>query len=80
MSEPEFQGRNAMDTTFAPQLKMSLIASEPTLPVIETQGLTKVYNGVKALLPLDLQVRQNSICGFLGPNGVGVPGLAGGRA
>ncbi|HET9908167.1 MAG TPA: ABC transporter ATP-binding protein, partial [Anaerolineales bacterium] len=39
--------------------------------VIETQGLTKSYKGVNALQPLNLRVRQHSICGFLGPNGAG---------
>ena len=39
--------------------------------VIETQGLTKTYKGVQAVRSLDLQVHQNSICGFLGPNGAG---------
>src|SRR6266498_2294524 len=39
--------------------------------VINTHGLSKTYKGVQALKPLDLQVRQNSICGFLGPNGAG---------
>ena len=39
--------------------------------VIETRGLTKTYKGVQALKSLDLQVGQNSICGFLGPNGAG---------
>ena len=42
-----------------------------TMPVIETHGLTKTYKGVQALKSLDLQVTQNSICGFLGPNGAG---------
>jgi len=42
-----------------------------TTNVIETRGLTKTYKGVQALRALDLQVRQNSICGFLGPNGAG---------
>lgn len=41
------------------------------LNVIATRGLAKTYQGVQALKPLDLQVRQNSICGFLGPNGAG---------
>jgi ABC-2 type transport system ATP-binding protein len=40
-------------------------------PVIETRGLAKTYKGVQALQTLDLQVQQNSICGFLGPNGAG---------
>ncbi len=45
--------------------------STATEYVIETQGLTKTYKGVQALKSLDLQVHQNSICGFLGPNGAG---------
>jgi len=39
--------------------------------VISTQGLSKNYNGVKALRSLDLQVPERSIFGFLGPNGAG---------
>jgi ABC-2 type transport system ATP-binding protein len=39
--------------------------------VIDTKGLSKTYKGVNALLPLDLQVRKNTIFGFLGPNGAG---------
>jgi ABC-2 type transport system ATP-binding protein len=39
--------------------------------VIHTQGLTKAYNGVKALDALNLEVPKNSIFGFLGPNGAG---------
>ena len=39
--------------------------------VIQTHGLTKIYKGSNALQNLDLQVPQNSICGFLGPNGAG---------
>ena len=45
--------------------------NESASPVIETHGLTKTYKGVQALKALDLQVQQNSICGFLGPNGAG---------
>jgi ABC-2 type transport system ATP-binding protein len=39
--------------------------------VIQTHGLTKTYKGSNALQNLNLQVPQNSICGFLGPNGAG---------
>jgi ABC-2 type transport system ATP-binding protein len=39
--------------------------------VIDTRGLSKIYKGVNALQPLDLQVQKNTICGFLGPNGAG---------
>ncbi|MBA7497559.1 putative ABC transporter ATP-binding protein YxlF [subsurface metagenome] len=39
--------------------------------VINTQGLSKAYNGVQAVKSLDLKVPKNSIFGFLGPNGSG---------
>jgi ABC-2 type transport system ATP-binding protein len=39
--------------------------------VIHTRGLSKSYNGVQALKPLDLKVPRHSIFGFLGPNGSG---------
>ncbi len=39
--------------------------------VIHTQGLSKAYEGVKALDSLNLNVPKNSIFGFLGPNGAG---------
>ena len=39
--------------------------------VIETHGLTKVYDDVVALEDLDLQVPKHAIFGFLGPNGAG---------
>lgn len=38
---------------------------------IETQGLTKQYNGVLAVDGLDLRVEQGEIYGFLGANGAG---------
>ena len=50
-----------------------LPVSEPSAPVIETHGLTKTYKGVEALKALDLQVQQNSICGFLGRTALGKP-------
>jgi ABC-2 type transport system ATP-binding protein len=39
--------------------------------VIHTRGLSKSYNGTKALNGLDLHVPKNTIFGFLGPNGAG---------
>ncbi len=39
--------------------------------VISTHGLSKTYQGVNALKPLDLHVARHSIFGFLGPNGAG---------
>jgi ABC-2 type transport system ATP-binding protein len=39
--------------------------------VITTQGLTKHYGNVRALVDLTLDVRAGEIFGFLGPNGAG---------
>jgi len=39
--------------------------------VIDTHGLSKSYQDVNALQPLDLHVARHSIFGFLGPNGAG---------
>ena len=39
--------------------------------IIETQGLTKSFNGTPALQGLDLRVPKGSIFGFLGRNGAG---------
>lgn len=41
------------------------------MDIIETNSLSKRYDGVLALDDLDLTVRPNSIFGFLGPNGAG---------
>jgi ABC-2 type transport system ATP-binding protein len=38
---------------------------------IRTEGLTKHYGDVKALVDLDLEVKQGEVFGFLGPNGAG---------
>jgi len=38
---------------------------------IKTEGLTKHYGDVKALVDLDLEVQQGEVFGFLGPNGAG---------
>lgn len=38
---------------------------------IVTEGLTKHYGDVEALVDLDLQVRMGEVFGFLGPNGAG---------
>jgi ABC-2 type transport system ATP-binding protein len=39
--------------------------------VIQTQGLSKAFKGMKVLDGLNLKVSKNSIFGFLGPNGAG---------
>ncbi len=38
---------------------------------IHTEGLTKHYGDVEALVDLDLDVRRGEVFGFLGPNGAG---------
>jgi ABC-2 type transport system ATP-binding protein len=38
---------------------------------IRTEGLTKHYGDVKALVDLDLEVERGQVFGFLGPNGAG---------
>ncbi len=40
-------------------------------PAILTEGLTKHYGDVEALVDLDLTVQQGEVFGFLGPNGAG---------
>lgn len=42
-----------------------------TDPAILTEGLTKHYGDVKALIDLDLTVERGEVFGFLGPNGAG---------
>ena len=39
--------------------------------IIQTEGLSKRYNGFQALRELSLAVPRHSITGFLGPNGAG---------
>lgn len=40
-------------------------------PAIHTEGLTKHYGDVRALIDLDLDVGMGEVFGFLGPNGAG---------
>jgi ABC-2 type transport system ATP-binding protein len=40
-------------------------------PAILTEGLTKHYGEVEALVDLDLEVKRGEVFGFLGPNGAG---------
>ena len=39
--------------------------------IIETQDLTKIYNGEAAVDQLSFQLREGEVFGFLGPNGAG---------
>ncbi len=40
-------------------------------PAIRTEGLTKTYGSVDALVGLDLEVAPGEVVGYLGPNGAG---------
>ena len=42
-----------------------------TEAIIETEGLTKVYNGEMAVDHLSFRVMEGEVFGFLGPNGAG---------
>jgi ABC-2 type transport system ATP-binding protein len=41
------------------------------VPAIETEKLTKYYDGARGIIELDLRVEAGEIFGFLGPNGAG---------
>lgn len=41
------------------------------MPIIEIKNLTKKYNGLTAVLDLNLEVQEGEIFGLLGPNGAG---------
>ena len=46
-------------------------SSAGTLPAVETRGLTKQFDEVRALDGVDMSVPRGSVYGFLGPNGAG---------
>ncbi len=45
--------------------------TDANAPAIHTEGLTKSYGEVRALVDLDLEVNRGEVFGFLGPNGAG---------
>ncbi len=40
-------------------------------PIVHSEGLTKTYGGVEALLPSDFAVSRGAIHGLVGKNGAG---------
>ena len=49
----------------------STIAAPYTGPVLEIQGLTKVFGGLRAVGDFDLKVEKGALDGLIGPNGAG---------
>jgi ABC-2 type transport system ATP-binding protein len=45
--------------------------TEQSQYIIQTENLSKNYNGIQALKDLNIRVKKNTIFGFLGPNGAG---------
>ncbi|GAH03647.1 unnamed protein product, partial [marine sediment metagenome] len=41
------------------------------MAIVEIQGLTKVFNGRKAVDDINLTIEKGEILGLLGPNGAG---------
>jgi ABC-2 type transport system ATP-binding protein len=54
---------------FPSEIPIKKIVTSPF--AIEINGLTKIYNGMKAVDNLSFNVRTGEIFGFLGPNGAG---------
>lgn len=48
-----------------------MMATAPTLAVLEVADLTRAFGGLVAVNAIDLTVRQGEIVGLLGPNGSG---------
>ncbi|MCX7669567.1 MAG: ATP-binding cassette domain-containing protein, partial [Anaerolineae bacterium] len=49
---------------------MAVATSGPE-PVLEIEGLTKVFGGLRAVSNFDLVVRKGALDGLIGPNGAG---------
>jgi len=47
--------------------------TDTSAPAIHTEGLTKSYGDVQALVDLDLEVNRGEVFGFLGPTARGKP-------
>jgi ABC-type branched-subunit amino acid transport system ATPase component/ABC-type branched-subunit amino acid transport system permease subunit len=66
--EPSVTARGSDDTIEEAALDAVREAGEP---VIEVQGITKSFGGIRALAGVDLTVRAREIHGVIGPNGSG---------
>jgi branched-chain amino acid transport system ATP-binding protein len=49
----------------------STISAAGTRPVLEIEGLTKVFGGLRAVGNFDLKVEKGALDGLIGPNGAG---------
>lgn len=55
----------------APRKTAGLASAVPAAPMIEIEGLRKVYGQFEALRGISFRVERGEILGFLGPNGAG---------
>ena len=49
----------------------AMIPSPEAAPVLEIEGLTKVFGGLRAVSNFDLRVEKGALDGLIGPNGAG---------
>ncbi len=49
----------------------SVASSDATHSLLEIQGLTKFFGGLRAVSDLDLRVQRGELAGLIGPNGAG---------
>lgn len=49
----------------------AMIPSPQAAPVLEIEGLTKVFGGLRAVSNFDLKVEEGALDGLIGPNGAG---------
>lgn len=49
----------------------AMIPSPQTAPVLEIEGLTKVFGGLRAVGNFDIKVEKGALDGLIGPNGAG---------
>lgn len=56
---------------------MAAVTSAPQIPLIETRGLSRHFDGLKAVDDVDFRVERGEIRAIIGPNGAGKTTLVG---